>query len=244
MPDQPYTTPEPGDPPPAPADPQASSDYEPTYADDYDDEPRDDELPARPRRRLLAPIPVALLAVLMAACGFIVGVLVEKGQTSSGSGTSAAGLAARFGSLRSGATGASGAAGAASAFGARAGGFFGTGAGASASTDGEVSFVEGETLYVVNGEGNTVKVKTSPGATITKTVTAKVAGIHPGETVVATGTTGAGGVVEADSIRVGSSGSGIGSLFGSGGSSSSTGTSKSTAGNGTSSSSPPLFGGG
>jgi hypothetical protein len=214
MPDQPYRSPEPGDADteeraavPAPVAPQAPADYDPAYTDDFDDESRDDELPARPRRRLLAPIPVALLAVLMAACGFLVGVLVEKGQGPSGSGTSVAGLAARFASLRAGATGASGAsgaAGAAGAFGARAGGFFGGAAGASA--DGEISFVEGETLYVVNSEGNTVKVKTSPGATITKTVTAKVAGIHPGETVVATGTTGADGVIEADSIRVGSSG--------------------------------------
>lgn len=45
-------------------------------------------LPPRPRRRLLgaggSPIPLALLGVLLIACGFIAGVLVEKGQTASG----------------------------------------------------------------------------------------------------------------------------------------------------------------
>ena len=65
-----------------------------------------EELPPRPRRRLLGaggnPISLALLGVLLLACGFIGGVLVEKGQTSSsaaGSGA-AAGLAARFAALR------------------------------------------------------------------------------------------------------------------------------------------------
>ncbi len=44
-----------------------------------------EELARRPRRRLLGtggnPIPLALLGVLLIACGFIGGVLVEKGQS-------------------------------------------------------------------------------------------------------------------------------------------------------------------
>ena len=48
------------------------------------DEPID-ELPPRPRRRLLGaggnPVVLVLLGVLLIACGFIGGVLVEKGQT-------------------------------------------------------------------------------------------------------------------------------------------------------------------
>ncbi|MEZ5121044.1 MAG: hypothetical protein R2736_05630 [Solirubrobacterales bacterium] len=51
-----------------------------------DDEP-DEELPPRPRRRLLAPVPLALSAILIAAAGFIGGVVVQKGQGSSGTGT-------------------------------------------------------------------------------------------------------------------------------------------------------------
>ena len=42
-------------------------------------------LPRRPRRRLLTPVPLALIGVLLIACGFVAGVLIEKGQTSSGS---------------------------------------------------------------------------------------------------------------------------------------------------------------
>ena len=37
-------------------------------------------LPPRPRNRLLAPLPLALIAVLIAACGFLGGVLVQKGS--------------------------------------------------------------------------------------------------------------------------------------------------------------------
>ena len=69
-----------------------------TAAEEWD-EPLE-ELPPRPRRRLLGagvnPVPLALLGVLLIACGFIAGVLVEKGQsnsTSSSAGSGAAGLA-------------------------------------------------------------------------------------------------------------------------------------------------------
>ncbi len=52
------------------------------------DEPIED-LPPRPRRRLLGaggnPIALALLGAMLIACGFIGGVLVEKGQTSTSS---------------------------------------------------------------------------------------------------------------------------------------------------------------
>jgi hypothetical protein len=95
--------------------------YEPTEeSDDWLDE--SEELPRRPRRRLLSPVPLALLGVLLAACGFIGGVLVEKGETSSSSSTGAASsLASRFAALRGGASGASGAGGFAGVAGATAG---------------------------------------------------------------------------------------------------------------------------
>ena len=73
-------------------------------------DPIEEELPRRPRRRLLGvggnPLALALIGVLLTACGFIGGVLIEKGQsssTSSGSGA-AGGLASRFAALRSGAS--------------------------------------------------------------------------------------------------------------------------------------------
>jgi hypothetical protein len=178
----------------------------------------EEELPRRPRRRLLAPAPVALMAILLIACGFIGGVLVEKGQTSSSSGGS---IASRFAALRSGSSssGSSGAAGAPTARGA--GGFAAAGGFGAAGgiTTGSVAYVVGSTLYVTTSEGNTVKVTTAPGATVSKTVDSSVAAIHPGETVVVTGTTGQGGAVAAESIRVGSTAGGLGSLFGGGGSS-------------------------
>jgi hypothetical protein len=68
---------------------------------------------------------------------------------------------------------------------------------------------------VTTAEGNTVKVTTSAGTAVTKTVKADVPGIHPGETVLVTGTPGANGAVSAESIRVGGGlGGGLGALFG------------------------------
>ncbi|HTZ65751.1 MAG TPA: hypothetical protein VMB51_16755 [Solirubrobacteraceae bacterium] len=222
--------------------------------DDWLEEP--DELPRRPRRRLLTPLPLSLLGVLLVACGFIGGVLIEKGQGSSTSagGAGAAGLASRFAALRGGSgtaagsgassssTGASGAgsSGAGSSGAARsgAGGFAGALAGGGA-TAGQVAFVSGSTLYVTTAEGNTVKVKTSPGSTVTKTVTASVSGIHPGETVVVTGAN-TNGTISAESIRVGAGGGlgGIGALFGGSGRSA-RGSGSGSAGSG---GEPALFG--
>ena len=179
--------------------------------DGWAQERDDEDLPRRPRRRLLAPLPVALLLALLTACGFIGGVLVEKGSASSTTGASGAGGAARFAGLR-GAGGAGGASGAGAA--ATTGG--GTGAaagpgGAGGATTGTVAFIQGSTLYVTNAEGNTVKVKTSAASSVSKTVKSSVAAIHPGESVVITGGSSTGGVITAEAIRVGA---GAGSPFG------------------------------
>ena len=189
--------------------------YDPVEEDRWMDD--EEELPRRPRRRLLAPVPLALATVLLIACGFIGGVLVEKGQTSSSS-SSTAGLASRFAALRSGAsgTGSSGASGA----GAFAAGGFG---GAGAATTGTVAYIAGSTLYVTTSEGNTVKVATSAGSSVTKTSKSSVGDIRPGETVVVTGSTGSDGAVTAESIRVGSAGGSARSLFGGGAGSSTSG---------------------
>jgi hypothetical protein len=216
--------------------------YEPgaedhTYAPVEDEWAQEsDELPPRPRRRLLGaggnPIFLALLGVLLIACGFIGGVLVEKEQTaSSGSASGASGLAARFAALRgagaAGSTTTGGSASGGASSGAAGGGFagrFGGFGGAGGATIGEVSYISRSTLYVTNSEGNTVKVTTSPASSITKTVKADLHGIHPGETVVVRGAKGSGGAVSAESISVSTAagggastgGGGLGSLFGSG----------------------------
>lgn len=190
-------------------------------------------LAPRPRRKLLAPAPLVLLAVLLIACGFIAGVLVEKGQN--GSGTSAAGASGFAARLR-GLTGSrSGAAGGASPFAGAAGG--------AGATVGTVAFLSGDTLYVTSGEGNTVKVKTSAATSITKTVKTAVRKIHPGESVTVTGTSATDGTVTAAAIRVGTAAiGGLGSVLGgasgsAGGSSGSTGSSQPSEG-------PALFGSG
>ena len=169
-----------------------------------------DELPRRPRRRLLAPVPLALLGVLLIACGFIGGVLVEKGQNSSSSSTGTSSLASRVcGSARQRRLG---------RLAHRRRRRPGV-AGAGGATSGEVTFIQGNELYVSTAEGNTVKVSTSAGSTVTKTVKSSVKDIHPGETVVVTGSKGANGAISAESIRVGSAGAagGLGALFGGGG---------------------------
>lgn len=195
------------------------------------------ELPVRPRRRLLTPAFAILLAAVALAGGFLAGVLMEKGQQeSSGSGSGSGGFASRLASLRgaagdsaggSSATGGSFAAGRASFVGAGgssvAGGSSAIGAsstGGSADfagrpggglTVGQVAFVQKGTLYVTGLEGNTVKVTTSRASRVTKTVSASVKSIHPGETVVITGAPNAHGVVSAEAIRVGGgAGGGLG----------------------------------
>jgi hypothetical protein len=225
--------------------------YEPAAEDDgsWLDEP--EELPRRPRRRLLAPIPIALLIVLVAACGFIGGVLVEKGQgssSSSSSGTGAADLASRFAALRGGSAGASakgstgGAAGAGGSL-SGAGGASSAGPGAGATT-GQVAYVQDSTLYVTTAEGNTVKVTTSKASTVTKTVKAAVNAIRPGETVLVTGATGTNGTVSAESIRVGTSGGGGGlaGLFGRSGAGAGSGGAGSGGSSGSGGGEPALFG--
>jgi hypothetical protein len=208
--------------------------YEPIEEEDeWLDEPV--ELPRRARRRVLSPVPLALLGVLLITCGFIAGVLVEKGQSSSGSSAGAGtSLASRFAALRAGALGASGGSGATGGFSA---GGLAAGAGVTA---GSVAYVSGNTLYVTTAEGNTVKVTTSAGTTVTKSVKADAKGIHPGETVTVTGTTASNGGVSAESIRVGGGGGGLGALFGGGGGARVGGSGSGATGGG----GQPLFGSG
>jgi hypothetical protein len=201
-------------------------------------------LPPRPRRKLLAPAPLALLAVLLIACGFIGGVLVEKGQNGSSGSSSggASGFAARLRGL-TGSRSTTGAGAGASPF-AGASGAAG-GAGGAGATVGTVAFLAGNTLYVTSGEGNTVKVKTSAATSVTKTVKTAVRAIHPGESVTVTGTDASDGTVTAAAIRVGTSAiGGLGALLGrtSGSGSSSGGSAGSSGGSSGSSGGPALFG--
>lgn len=169
-----------------------------------------EELPPRPRRKLLTPLSGALLAVLIAAGGFIGGVLVEKGQTGGGQSNSFAAAASRLGGAADGGAGAP---------------FGGRGGGQGTPTVGKVSSEEGRILYVTTPQGGTVRVKVPVGESVSKTITTSVHSIHPGENVVVQGSKGKGGAVNATSVTAtpasssGSSGGGavLSQLFGGGG---------------------------
>jgi hypothetical protein len=220
-----------------------------------------EELPPRPRRRVLKPLPLALLGALAIACGFIGGVLVEKGQSGSASGAGAGGgFASRLAALGRGASAGSGSgsasqssgSGTGSESGPSAGTASGPGAGTSgrvgggSTTVGQVAYVSKGTLYVTTSEGNTVKVTAADGASVTKTAKASIKAIHPGETVLIAGTSGASGAISASSIRIGSlagaltGGSAFAGVAGAsrGGTSSSSGTGAGASGTGE----PQLFG--
>jgi hypothetical protein len=223
------------------------------------EEPPESELPPRPRRRLLTPVPLALMGILAIACGFIGGVLVEKGESSSSSSAGGvSGLAARFAALRAGASGTTGTTGTSGATGtgtrsgagSAAGGLFGgssggAGGGFTRPTAGSVAYLDGSTLYVTNSEGNTVKVTTSAGTTVSKTVKSSVKSIHPGETVTITGESGSSGSLSAEQINVGSGG-GLAALFGGSGAGGGSGSGGGSGAGGHSAGSdgePALFGG-
>jgi hypothetical protein len=195
------------------AGPQTSAlEYEPAEEhDEWLDEP--EELPRRPRRRLLTPVPLALLAALLIACGFIGGVLIEKGQggTASASAGASGAIASRLAGFKGAAPGAAGGAGASGGGAGSKGGagaFPGLGASAGGGvTTGEVAYVSGNTLYVTDSQGNTVKVNASAGSKVTKTVSTKAQSIRPGSTVVVLGSKAKNGSISATSITVGSAAS-------------------------------------
>jgi hypothetical protein len=221
--------PQPPAPPPLPPPPTAQAD------EGWYEEP--DELPARPRARFLTPLTVVLMLVLFAACGFVGGVLVQKGQQSGATSTIGAAASSRLGAAASGATGSGGAfagrGGLASRFAAAFGGAVGGG-----EAIGTVTDISGNKLYVTSAAGTMTEVITTPQSKITKSQPVGRSAIHPGDTVVASGVTGNTGALTASTITdSGSSGtsssSGASSLFGGG---TSTGASSTTG-------SASLFGG-
>jgi hypothetical protein len=147
------------------------------------------------RARRLTPLTGGLLALAIAAVGFIGGVLVEKGDTgSSATGALPAGLA-------------SGGGGPAGLAGAQPGG---------GTTFGTVANVSGRTLYVTDAQGNTIKVLTTKASTVTRSASSKVSEIHPGDSVVVQGQQRKSGTVNAQSVRASAAGTGGGAPFGGG----------------------------
>jgi len=200
-----------------------------SFAPDFDEPPPPPLLNTRRRKLPVATLVLALLA--MGAAGFFIGVKVEKGKVpaSTSNASQLAAAAAAFGtgataarasgSPSAGATGATptGAPGAAA----------GTGPAGAATTGGAaniigtVTVIDGTTLYVTDTSGNVVKVTTSTGTTVSKTDTATVSALAPGQTVVIRGVQSSAGVYAAQSVSEGAAaafgGGGFGGRGGRGG---------------------------
>ena len=89
--------------------------------------------------------------------------------------------------------------------------------GAGAAVIGQVAMVRGHTLYVVDQQGNTLKVTTVKGGAVTRTTSSRVPSIHPGDSVVVQGTRRSDGTVAASSVRSTAAslgGGALGQLFG------------------------------
>jgi hypothetical protein len=145
-------------------------------------------LPGRPRRKRLGPLTYLLAAAVIACGAFYAGARLEG---SSGTSTSAGGLAAAFAS-RLGASGAKSAGGFSfpggaakfSSAGARpSGGVSGFGT----AVTGTVKLVTGKDFYVAESTGTIVKVATGAGTAISVSSTGSVSDLHPGDRVTVVG---------------------------------------------------------
>ncbi len=183
----------------------------------WDDDGGDDVIPPRPRGRLLRPLPLALIAVIIAAAGFLGGIEAQKGSEggSTASGFPGGGNLPSFAKAAEGAAGESasaggseaggeGTAGAPTAGGSEAAGLPSFGA-SEAAASGTVSSVEGHTIYVKESDGTTVAVKVGDGATVTRDSNVAAKKIHPGDTVTVEGSKH-GSTVRASSISATESG--------------------------------------
>jgi hypothetical protein len=214
-------------------------------AEPYDDDDFDDVLPVRPRASYLTPLTALLMALILGGVGFYVGIRVEKSKSSSSTGgTSAftrafsAGTAGATGSTGKGKTGSGSGTGAtgAGSFASRfaAGGL----GGAAGGTVGSVSSVSGNTIYVNETSGNTVKVKLSSATKISKSESVSRKKVYPGDALVVDGSASSNGTVHATSVTDSGPSSTGASSTGASSTSGSSSTSNSTSAIGS------LFGGG
>ena len=157
------------------------------------------------RERLFTKATLALVVLLIASGSFALGAHLKHASTATatnggvtqanastfGRGTGATGTGGA-----NGATGNSGAANA-NGGGAAAGGFGG-------ATIGQITKIDGNTIYVQDNQGNTVTVNTSATTPINVAKPGTVADLTNGETIIVQGTAGAAGAINATSINAGS----------------------------------------
>jgi hypothetical protein len=141
------------------------------------EEPLEDDLPPRPGNRFLRPLPLALIALLIASLAFLGGVRIQKSNQAGGSSASPFG-AGGVPSFLSEAGGGAAGGGVPSL----------TGSGQGSGITGTVTSVSGKTVYVKNSEGTVLAVKAGAGATVTRTANSEAKAIHPGDSVVVEGT--------------------------------------------------------
>jgi hypothetical protein len=181
--------------------------------------------PGGTRRRFFNRKTAVLGAVVACAAGFLAGIEIEKSQVSD----TASAATVPAGNAGSAATGSR------PGFGLSGGGAGGGGGGA--ASFGTVSSVNGNTIYVMQASGNTVKVTLSSATKITKSQSASKSSLHPGDALVIQGATGKNGTLAATSVsdsgaRAARPGASAGSGSGSGGSTT-TSNSAGAAGTGT-----------
>lgn len=160
------------------------------------EEPVKEELPPRPRNRLLAPLPLSLIAVLIAATGFLGGVLVQKGSEGSSAAGPPGGLPSFLSEGAGTGSGSEGSGGLPAGF---------PGGSSDAAVSGTVSSVDGRTIYVKDSGGATVAVRAEDGSKVSRDSNVGVKKIRPGDNVVVQGARH-GSTVKASSISATESG--------------------------------------
>ncbi|MBN8871119.1 MAG: hypothetical protein J0H66_14660 [Solirubrobacterales bacterium] len=145
--------------------------------------------PRRPKRKLNTPVNLALGAILIAVVAFWLG-----GKLKGDDDSAASGLPAGMPSMSAGSDSGSG-----------MGGFPGAAGSGGDSTQGEITSVAGDVLYVETSDGTTIKVKAGK-ATVTRNAKAKASQLHPGDTVTVTGKKNKAGAVKATDVTATQSG--------------------------------------
>jgi hypothetical protein len=175
--------------------------YEQDREEHWDPEQEDTlALAGRPRRQFFNRRSAALIALITCAVGFYAGIRVEKGQLSSSSSTARGFIPPALGSQAArSSTGASGSR-SSSASGFPGGGFPGAALGGGNASIGTISSVDGNTIYLSDSSGNTVKVTLSSATKITKSLSVGERSLHPGDSVVIRGLKDNKGTVSATTI--------------------------------------------
>ncbi|BAJ29811.1 MULTISPECIES: DUF5666 domain-containing protein [Kitasatospora] len=168
------------------------------------------ELAAPPRRKLPWPT-LALAGCVIAVLSFAGGAWYQKDSGSTGSGTRAG-----AGSDRAPGTGRGGYGGGNGGGQFPGGGNGGGGGAAGGFTRGTVKSVEGDTVYLTDANGNTVKVTTQDSTKVTTTKEGKVGDLQPGQTVTVLGSKAADGSYSATQLTEGGAAGGFGGNRGGG----------------------------